>query len=1030
MHSDRLESKESGDIIELWGNVKLKHGATEIQSGNVFWLRARGIARFFENVALTDTSFRVYCDTLFYTRSTKIGEAFGNVILVNPDSTLIVSGKRGIYRGREDFVAMTDSPSLWWLDSAGNEITMSSRMLSHSISDKMSFGVSNVAVKIVPPDSTAVPTEIFCDSLVFRHDKNELLAFGWVKVIQGQLSIEAPEGIFLRGENKALFWSGVNITGAEFKLVADTVEIIFSDAGPKSVLAKNSPKGLWRDTINTELPESRFSAKEMLFEFEDKKLSIAHLIRQARIEYHTLSENKKHQIHNLSGDSAVAFFKESKVDSVETFGCVEGLSIELKENPDTIRYKSSLLALSLGGKRVYLSGNAWAFYHDMVLSAGNIEYNADTRILHARYTLKSDSIIGNPVLREKNDSLRAQEMMYNVDTKRGKLFYGNTQVDQGFFNGEVAAKTTGDTFYVEKATFTTCENDPPHYHFYSPQLKLIPKDKAIARPVIMYIDKLPVFWLPFMVFSLHTQRHSGILSFTIGKFQKGEHFIRDLGYYWAISDYFDFLTAMDIDEKTGIYVKGEANYALRYYFTGNVFASYKISGERNWDIGTQQQQRWELRQTHNQTIGKVRLVSGVTLVSDAQYLEETSENPQERMNKNLRSFSAVSRAYSWGNLSLSWERTQNLVNRTISTYLPRLSISVYSMPFFQKKGTVTSPMISGNILAVGYRFSDTMSIVQRYGSTIDGKLNWNYKVGDYFSIAPTLSAKGTIIDRGVDSTKFPALIGWNFATSFATDLYGNLPVGFLNIKFFHHIISPRIGFSYSPQIKGGENFYSFGGISAPGSEKSASMTFSLTQQFGIKTVDTSGNTVRVPLFDVSSSGSYNFLAERRALSYIYTVASARPLGWLSLTAGFLHSPYSSSSQSKPSGLYLLSENIQSSARFQFILPFPDAPKQGSLDISHYISINNETNTRTHWAKLGISAFATPNWKVNYSIYYDIENDSKVSEDISIWRDLHCWEMSFIWIPSGIRAGYYIKANIKKLPDIKVERTEGNVRWIR
>ncbi|MCD6502594.1 hypothetical protein J7L01_08315, partial [bacterium] len=68
-----------------------------------------------------------------------------------------------------------------------------------------------------------------------------------------------------------------------------------------------------------------------------------------------------------------------------------------------------------------------------------------------------------------------------------------------------------------------------------------------------------------------------------------------------------------------------------------------------------------------------------------------------------------------------------------------------------------------------------------------------------------------------------------------------------------------------------------------------------------------------------------------------------------------------------------------------------------------------------------------NWRVRYSHYYDIENGRKVSDEFHIWRDMGCWEGTFIWVPSGFRKGWYFRINIKKLPDIKIEGTRGNVR---
>ena len=79
-------------------------------------------------------------------------------------------------------------------------------------------------------------------------------------------------------------------------------------------------------------------------------------------------------------------------------------------------------------------------------------------------------------------------------------------------------------------------------------MKMIGKDKVVARPVILYIGDLPVFAVPYYVFPVRKGRHSGFLTFEIGNFERGERFIRNLGYYWAASEYWDLETSLDFYE--------------------------------------------------------------------------------------------------------------------------------------------------------------------------------------------------------------------------------------------------------------------------------------------------------------------------------------------------------------------------------------------------------------------------------------------------------------------------------------------------
>lgn len=55
---------------------------------------------------------------------------------------------------------------------------------------------------------------------------------------------------------------------------------------------------------------------------------------------------------------------------------------------------------------------------------------------------------------------------------------------------------------------------------------------------------------------------------------------------------------------------------------------------------------------------------------------------------------------------------------------------------------------------------------------------------------------------------------------------------------------------------------------------------------------------------------------------------------------------------------------------------------------------------------------TPKWKISFSTNYDITAKMLSSTSINIHRDLHCWEMSFYWIPIGIHESYNFQINVK------------------
>lgn len=64
---------------------------------------------------------------------------------------------------------------------------------------------------------------------------------------------------------------------------------------------------------------------------------------------------------------------------------------------------------------------------------------------------------------------------------------------------------------------------------------------------------------------------------------------------------------------------------------------------------------------------------------------------------------------------------------------------------------------------------------------------------------------------------------------------------------------------------------------------------------------------------------------------------------------------------------------------------------------------------------------TKKWKVGFTTGYDFVNKSFSYTSLDFYRDLHCWEMRFNWIPFGYRKGWSFTLNVKAsvLSDLKI-----------
>ena len=66
---------------------------------------------------------------------------------------------------------------------------------------------------------------------------------------------------------------------------------------------------------------------------------------------------------------------------------------------------------------------------------------------------------------------------------------------------------------------------------------------------------------------------------------------------------------------------------------------------------------------------------------------------------------------------------------------------------------------------------------------------------------------------------------------------------------------------------------------------------------------------------------------------------------------------------------------------------------------------------------------TSKWKVGFVTGWDFVKNDLSYTSISIYRDLHCWEMRFNWIPTGYRQSwnFSISAKASILQDMKLTK---------
>jgi hypothetical protein len=102
---------------------------------------------------------------------------------------------------------------------------------------------------------------------------------------------------------------------------------------------------------------------------------------------------------------------------------------------------------------------------------------------------------------------------------------------------------------------------------------------------------------------------------------------------------------------------------------------------------------------------------------------------------------------------------------------------------------------------------------------------------------------------------------------------------------------------------------------------------------------------------------------------------------------------------------------------------PGTGTSWSLNIGYSYSGFGSSSMSSPTSKVDMrgSLNLTPNWKLTFSNYYDIQRREFTSQQYSLTRDLHCWQAGFVHRRFGDEYSYYFQIQIKAHRDLQYEQ---------
>ncbi len=841
----------------------------------------------------------------------------------------------------------------------------------------------------------------------------------------------------------------------------------------------------------------------------------------------------------------ISFYTANAQDSIQSTqdstitNLFSGDSINIKKdttlksvNKDQLKAKVKYAAkdsivVDLKEHKIYLYGGAEITYETINVKAALIEINFGKNEMFASGIMDSTGkLVGIPEFTEEKESFTSDNMIYNFKSKKGIVRHLFTKEGEGYLHGNKVKKLSNNVTFINTGSYTTCDKKKPDYEIRFIKAKVIPDDKIICGPALLFIEGVPVpLGLPFGYFPVKKGRRSGLLLPSYGETANRGFYFENGGYYWGINDYSDLSIRGDIYTRGSWATKTTFNYNKLYHYNGSLDLNYAYNKipEPNSDVSSVNKDFF-IRWLYNQS-DKARPHSRFSANVNAGSSSYNTLNPSSTSDYLTNTFQSTI-SYSTViadnyNFSINMRHIQNTQTKDINITLPEITFSANRFYPFQKKERVGKPKWYENIsinyvmnaknelnTKTSYLFTPHELDSLNYGVLHTITASSSNKILKHLSWTNTLSfndrfyfdqtqkefRNDSVISK--KNKRFSSPWDVSYSSSVSTRLYGIFQFKHGPIKAIRHVITPNLGFSLTPGFSQywkqyynsvyKENVsysaYEDNLYSTPPAKKSGMLNFSLSNNLEMK-VKSSKDTITgfkkiVLIENFTISESYDLAKDSLQWSRLSMSGHTRLLKNIDLRYSSIWDPYvidslgrnrnkfewnvnkrlyrrentnwglsinwNLSSKSKPTAI---PNQPKTGTQQPIIIEGKDKNKQPetpdknteipSTDFNIPWNLNiyytfqwtsNFNAAKRDFTKTSVQTLAfngdinlTKKWKIGITSGYDFQSHGFSYTSVNIYRDLHCWEMIFNWIPVGFRKSYNFTLRIKAslLQDLKL-----------
>lgn len=598
------------------------------------------------------------------------------------------------------------------------------------------------------------------------------------------------------------------------------------------------------------------------------------------------------------------------------------------------------LVYDASSKFAHLYGSSTVKYENMDLESEQISMNMDSSLVHATGVRDTSdhtdgkALTGTPVFKMGNDQYESDTMAFNFKTKKGLINSVYTHQDEGYLQSEKAKRNDNGEIFIQHGRYTTCDAPHPDFYISLSRAKMRPGKDVVFGPAYLVVADVPLpFAIPYGFFPFSKSYSSGLIMPTYGDESNRGFYLRDGGYYFAMSDKWDLKLLGEIYTKGSWGISAASNYRKRYKYSGSFLFSYQNtkSGEKgmpDYSKQTSFKVQWSHRQD-SKANPYSSLSASVNFATSSYERNNMNSlyNPQT-LTQSTRT-SSVSWSTTFSSIGLSLSSTanlnQNMRDSSIAITLPDLNISLSRFYPFKRRHAVGKERWYEKI-AVSYTGQISNDISTKEDKLFKSSLVKDWKNGfqhsipvsgsftlfNYINLNPSFSFTDRMYTNKVmrswdaetqtevcDTTYgFHNVYNWSASVSMSTKLYGfwtpNRKIFGDKIQKIRHVLTPTVSFSYAPDF-GNSRYgywetyqktdadgnvslvsyspYSNGKYGVPGKGQTGNVSFSLSNNLEMKVKSDKDSTgvKKISLIDeFGLNMSYNMADKERPWSDLST----------------------------------------------------------------------------------------------------------------------------------------------------------------